>query len=76
MKSDFDPTEMFESALAEHVEVAARQQGVIEVIGLAMNTALVGGGKILWCGNGGSAADCQHLAMDADSAGRVNHTTD
>jgi D-sedoheptulose 7-phosphate isomerase len=67
MKSDFDPKEMFESALAEHVEVVhglARQQGVIEAIALAMNTALVGGGKILWCGNGGSAADCQHLAAE------------
>jgi D-sedoheptulose 7-phosphate isomerase len=26
--------------------------------------ALAGGGKVMWCGNGGSAADCQHLAAE------------
>ena len=27
-----------------------------------MIASIRGGGKILWCGNGGSAADAQHLA--------------
>jgi D-sedoheptulose 7-phosphate isomerase len=27
-----------------------------------MTEAILAGGKVLWCGNGGSAADCQHLA--------------
>ncbi len=27
-------------------------------------TTLAGGGKIVWMGNGGSAADCQHLAAE------------
>lgn len=67
MTSEFNPEEIFESAISEHLEVVrelARQQGVIEAIALAMTAALLGGGKILWCGNGGSAADCQHLAAE------------
>jgi D-sedoheptulose 7-phosphate isomerase len=38
-----------------------------EAIGLAaqlMADALQGGGKLLLCGNGGSAADCQHMAAE------------
>jgi D-sedoheptulose 7-phosphate isomerase len=29
-----------------------------------MIEALLSGGKVFWCGNGGSAADCQHLAAE------------
>ena len=29
-----------------------------------MIRSLQNGGKILWCGNGGSAADAQHLATE------------
>ncbi|MBW6458178.1 MAG: SIS domain-containing protein [FCB group bacterium] len=29
-----------------------------------MMCALQSGHKILWCGNGGSAADCQHLSAE------------
>jgi D-sedoheptulose 7-phosphate isomerase len=50
-----------------HLEVVrelAHQQNVVEAIALAMTEALHGGGKILWCGNGGSAADCQHFAAE------------
>jgi len=37
-----------------------------EIAGLAdlVATALRGGGKLLFCGNGGSAADAQHLATE------------
>lgn len=27
-------------------------------------SAFAGGNKVLWCGNGGSAADCQHLSAE------------
>jgi D-sedoheptulose 7-phosphate isomerase len=67
MTSEFNPEEIFESAIAEHLEVVselARQKNVVETIALAMTGALLGGGKVLWCGNGGSAADCQHLAAE------------
>ena len=33
-------------------------------IGRAMAVCLAGGGKVMFCGNGGSAADCQHLAAE------------
>ena len=36
----------------------------IEAVGRRMATVLQRGGKILWCGNGGSAADAQHLAAE------------
>jgi D-sedoheptulose 7-phosphate isomerase len=37
---------------------------VLEAIALAMTATLRAGGKILWCGNGGSAGDSQHLAAE------------
>lgn len=36
---------------------------IVEVSKLCAVT-LAGGGKLLFCGNGGSAADCQHLAAE------------
>lgn len=37
---------------------------VIEETGRTMAICLARGGKLLFCGNGGSAADCQHLAAE------------
>ena len=42
----------------------ARQEPVFETIAAAMVETLRGGGKILTCGNGGSAADALHLAEE------------
>jgi D-sedoheptulose 7-phosphate isomerase len=67
MSSSPDAANVFGKALAEHLQVVSRieeQQGVLEGIALAMTATLRGGGKILWCGNGGSAADAQHLAAE------------
>jgi D-sedoheptulose 7-phosphate isomerase len=67
MRSEINPKEAFESAISMHLEVVrelTRQLDVIEAVALAMTEALLGGGKVLWCGNGGSAADCQHLAAE------------
>jgi D-sedoheptulose 7-phosphate isomerase len=36
-----------------------------------MSATLIAGNKILWCGNGGSAADCQHLS--AELVAKLNH---
>jgi D-sedoheptulose 7-phosphate isomerase len=42
-----------------------RSQGpVIEAIALTFVSCLEGGGRVFWLGNGGSAADCQHLAAE------------
>jgi D-sedoheptulose 7-phosphate isomerase len=68
MSDSSNPTAMiFDRAIAEHLEVIRRvqnQQPVLESIARAMSGALRFGGKILWCGNGGSAADSQHLAAE------------
>jgi D-sedoheptulose 7-phosphate isomerase len=52
----------------EHAAVAARAAQelppVLERIVSAVHDSLHGGGKILACGNGGSAADAQHLVAE------------
>jgi D-sedoheptulose 7-phosphate isomerase len=65
--SEMDPKLVFESAMTKHLEVVQSlmsQQDVLEAIARAMTSTLRSGGKILWCGNGGSAADSQHLAAE------------
>jgi D-sedoheptulose 7-phosphate isomerase len=59
-----DRAQIFQAALAEHLEVIQAlndQQRVLDQIASEMVLAIRMGGKILWCGNGGSAADAQHL---------------
>lgn len=53
--------------LKEHqtaVQLLAGQGSIIEDIARAFIKSLRGGGKILLCGNGGSAADAQHVAAE------------
>lgn len=54
--------------LTEHREVlervAAEMGEVIRELAEATLDVLEGGGKLLFCGNGGSAADAQHLAAE------------
>ncbi len=57
-----------EAALEAHVEVARRviselPEDISALVDATLAT-LRGGGKILFCGNGGSAADAQHLAAE------------
>lgn len=55
------------SRLKEHqatVELLAEQSEVIESITNKFLASLKSGGKILLCGNGGSAADAQHVAAE------------
>lgn len=62
-----DASVVFGCAVVEHLEVVRQlqnQQPILEKIAMAMTAALRTGGKILWCGNGGSAADSQHLAAE------------
>lgn len=67
MSTKPDGATVFGAAIAEHLEVV-RQVGsdlrALERIALAMTASLRAGGKILWCGNGGSAGDSQHLAAE------------
>ena len=46
------------------IQTILDQQPVLERIAGEMTRAILDGKKILWCGNGGSAADSQHLAAE------------
>ncbi len=62
-----DPKSVFQHAMEEHVRVIqsmASQRHALERIAAEMTRALLDGKKVLWCGNGGSAADSQHLAAE------------
>lgn len=53
--------------IAEHkavIEALSEQSPVIERIAAEMTRTILTGGKVLWCGNGGSAADSQHMAAE------------
>lgn len=60
--------ESIRASLDEHVAVAERisEEMVDQIEGLASSVlaTIRGGGKLLFCGNGGSAADAQHLAAE------------
>jgi D-sedoheptulose 7-phosphate isomerase len=62
-----DRESVFGSAIAEHLDVVQSvlgQQDLLEAIARVMTEALHAGNQILWCGNGGSAGDSQHLAAE------------
>jgi D-sedoheptulose 7-phosphate isomerase len=67
MSNVFDPSSIFLQAIEDHLAVIASlrdQQPVLERIAEGMAQAVLAGKKVLWCGNGGSAADSQHLAAE------------
>src|SRR6201987_760799 len=67
MPAPESPSTMFSQAIADHLAVIERlrdQQPVLEAIAYRMAQALSAGNKILLFGNGGSAADAQHLAAE------------
>jgi D-sedoheptulose 7-phosphate isomerase len=67
MPLSVDPGLIFEQAIAEHLTVIRSihaQQPLLERIASEMTAAVHAGKKVLWCGNGGSAADSQHLAAE------------
>ncbi|MEN6295725.1 MAG: SIS domain-containing protein, partial [Chloroherpetonaceae bacterium] len=57
-----------ENSIRESIDtkqkVLAQLSEKIEVIGLSLTNSIRNGGKIMFCGNGGSAADSQHLAAE------------
>ncbi len=57
----------FQAQLEEHLTVTASLEklaGTIERAAARMIGTLQERGKVLWAGNGGSAADSQHLAAE------------
>ena len=62
-----DNTGIFERALEDHLSVVAAvrsQLPILERIAAEVARRILRGNKVLWCGNGGSAADSQHLAAE------------
>jgi D-sedoheptulose 7-phosphate isomerase len=58
---------ILDRAWAEHMEIAQRTAALkpqIQALAEAIIQTLQAGGKILLCGNGGSAADAQHIAAE------------
>lgn len=60
----YDITRALQDSAALKHQVAAAQAGVIQAIIDCIWENLQQGGKLLLCGNGGSAADAQHLATE------------
>jgi D-sedoheptulose 7-phosphate isomerase len=57
----------FLQAIQDHIKAVGqleKQEEVFEQIADRMIRAICGGNRILWCGNGGSAADSQYLAAE------------
>lgn len=62
-----DVPSVLQQSIDNHLDVVqqlARQHQVLDSIAVKMIESLHAGGTIFWCGNGGSAADCQHLAAE------------
>jgi D-sedoheptulose 7-phosphate isomerase len=62
-----DRETVFGKAIVEHLAVihgVKEKQDLLEAIARVMAAALHRGNQILWCGNGGSAGDSQHLAAE------------
>ncbi len=63
-----DEVDPVSSSLAEHLQVidklSAENVEIIRVTARVLAEAFRRGGKVLVCGNGGSAADAQHLAAE------------
>ena len=67
MSLAFDPSSVFGQAIEEHlavIDLLRDQQSLLQGIGEEMTRSILAGKKVLWCGNGGSAADSQHLAAE------------
>ncbi len=66
------PSDLFSAALAEHralFDNLPQLQDSVTRTGQHLAQVVERGGKLMWCGNGGSAADSQHLA--AEMTGRL-----
>lgn len=62
-----DPRVLVHQSIDDHVNAVQQlyqQQELIESLAMRMIETIASGGKVLWCGNGGSAADCQHFAAE------------
>jgi D-sedoheptulose 7-phosphate isomerase len=62
-----DTDVVFRQSIDDHLHVVdqlRKQQELLKEIASRMVESVLSGGRVLWFGNGGSAADCQHLAAE------------
>jgi len=67
MSLAFDPSSFFFQAIEDHLAIIRSLrdlQAPLQRIAGEMTRAILASKKVLWCGNGGSAADSQHLAAE------------
>ena len=67
MANRSESTDLFLKSIQDHAKVIDQlklQQELFENVAHHMIGAIRDGKKVLWCGNGGSAADSQHLAAE------------
>lgn len=68
LSSDFpDMSDLFQKNVSDQIAVLQKLQALTDVVNQAGQLAVVAlqsGGKLMFCGNGGSAADSQHLAAE------------
>ena len=67
MTSTATSSSVFAEILEEHLTIARQLEPslpLLEQVARTMYEAIQRGNKVLWCGNGGSAADSQHLAAE------------
>jgi len=67
MPSSLNLCGVFTDAIAEHLAIVKQfstQEESFERAAVRITDCLLAGNKVLWCGNGGSAADSQHLAAE------------
>ena len=62
-------SQLTESAAVQRLTATSCREAILAAAGLIARS-LTNGGKLMLCGNGGSAADCQHLA--AELVGQMN----
>ncbi|MGB7554061.1 MAG: D-sedoheptulose 7-phosphate isomerase [Candidatus Korobacteraceae bacterium] len=75
MPSSLNLAGVFSDAIADHLTIIRQlvaQEDLFERAAARITDCLLAGNKILWCGNGGSAADSQHLS--AELVGRFRRT--
>ena len=67
MTSSLNLSGVFMDAIADHlftIQQLHEQQDCFERAAMHLTACLLRGNKVLWCGNGGSAAQAQHLAAE------------
>ncbi len=67
MPSSLNLSGVFADALTDHISIIRQletQQDSFERAAILITDSLLNGKKVLWCGNGGSAGDAQHLAAE------------